>query len=148
MKTFTCMNCGVSFESYLNLYNHGAYYCGVEPSEKPYELVSDTGGRRQAVGERWDLIPGIFTSLSEVAKVASYGAEKYEPENWKNIDPRSEQSPLNHGIRHAAKATELAYGSSDRRWQLAKAAWNMLAQIWFERPAAQDPRQEGERIAS
>ena len=103
-------------------------------------LISEAGGKRNSIGERWDLIPGIFTGLREVAKVASYGALKYGERNWVNIDPQnSEQSPLNHGIRHAAHAAELRFGSPDRNWQLAKAAWNLLAQIAFERAHTEGP---------
>lgn len=102
-------------------------------SNEDKELVAASGGRRSSVGERWDLIPGAYSSMREVAKVAAYGAKKYEENNWLGLDPTSEQSPLNHAIRHANHALEFPFGSSDRRWQLAKAAWNILAQLWFER---------------
>jgi hypothetical protein len=71
-----------------------------------------------------------------VARVAEYGNIKKqlngEYENWQKCDPHSEQSPLNHAIGHAMEACELEYGSLERVWALAKASWNLLAQIWFE----------------
>lgn len=96
-------------------------------------ITSASGSTREKKGVRWDLIPGIFTSLEEVAKVAEYGAGKYGIDNWKGLDVNTEQSPLNHCIRHAAKAAECKPGSEERIWQLAKTAWNALAQIYFER---------------
>lgn len=99
-------------------------------------------GTRQAIGERWDLIPGGFDALSEVAKVANHGQTKHDKDwmpgrqpNWQHTDCAGEQSPINHGLRHAYKALDAPPGSPDRIWQLAKAAWNFLAAIWFEKQA-------------
>jgi hypothetical protein len=36
------------------------------------------------------------------------------------------------------EACELEYGSLERVWALAKASWNLLAQIWFEMQAVDD----------
>lgn len=94
-------------------------------------ITSEAGGQRQAAGVRWDLIP--FEALEEVGKVLHYGATKYKEENWKNIEfEHSEQSPINHGIRHFSKAKTFSPGSPERIWQLAKAATNALFQIWYE----------------
>ena len=98
-------------------------------------IVSKDGGKRQMIGHRWDLIPGGFQSLRHVAKIAHEGAAKYGLENWKSLDPESEQSPLNHGIAHSFAALGEERGSPERIRQLAKAAWNLLAAIWFEERA-------------
>jgi hypothetical protein len=98
---------------------------------KEDELVSASGGRRQKIGERWDLIP--YEGLVAVAEVFDYGATKYEDDNWKKINfSHSEQAPVNHAIAHAYKALTEPFGSDRRRWQLAKAATNLLMQLWGE----------------
>lgn len=93
-------------------------------------VTSPRGGVRQKNGTRYDLIP--FEALEEIAKVFHYGAEKYTPNNWKNLDFDSEQSPIEHGIRHFYKSTTLLKGSDERIRQLAKAAANAIFQIWHE----------------
>lgn len=106
---------------------------------KPKFLTAAVGGRRKETGVRWDLIPGLFEGLEWVAKVADYGAFRAGPDgkgygvdNWKKLDLTSEQAPINHGLRHAAKAITFPPGSDERKWQLAKAIWNLLAQLWYE----------------
>ena len=93
-------------------------------------ITSSAGGQRLATGVRWDLIP--FESLEEVSKILAYGADKYSPNNWHNLDFDSEQSPINHGIRHFSKAKTYPPGSPERIRQLAKAATNALFQLWHE----------------
>ena len=34
--------------------------------------------------DRWDLVP--WSEFKEVVKVLTYGASKYGPENWKNVE--------------------------------------------------------------
>ena len=42
-------------------------------------------GRKDDTGKaRWDLVP--MEALSEVVDVLTHGAEKYGPENWRNVD--------------------------------------------------------------
>lgn len=89
-------------------------------------------GKRKIIGKRYDLIPGLFEGLERIAEVADYGAEKYGVDNWKGLDISGEKAPINHAIRHCAKATIYPFGSRERSWQLAKAGWNILAQLWFE----------------
>jgi len=102
------------------------------------EVVSPAGGRRQRLGERWDLIP--YEGLVAVAEIMDYGATKYEDDNWKKINFRhSEQAPINHAIGHAYKALTEPFGSDARRQQLARTAANLLMQLWGE---AQGERQD------
>jgi len=105
-------------------------------------ITSEAGGARQQLNERWDMIPGGWQSLSEVAHISDYGEKKYARQhpdwpNWHDVDLETEQSPLNHGLAHGYKALEFPAGSEDRIRQLAKAAWNFLAQIWFEKQVVQ-----------
>lgn len=93
-------------------------------------IESTTGGKRHAIGERWDLMP--HRPLRWIARVYHYGATKYAPNNWKQLDFESEQCPVSHGIGHAHEAMEYEGGSAERCWLLAKAAWNIIAQLWWE----------------
>ena len=99
-------------------------------------IKSAAGGERQKIGALWEHIPGQFSSLVEVARISHYGAQKYALENWKSLDPRSEQSPLNHAIGHCFEAAEMPMGDPKRIWALGKAAWNCLAQIWMDKQHA------------
>ncbi len=102
-------------------------------------VTSPAGGRRQALNERWDKLPGGWLSLREVAAVSDYGAKKHEEDeepgvdNWKKLDNDTEQAPLNHMLAHALKSLEFSPGSPERILQLAQTAWNALAAIWFEK---------------
>jgi len=94
-------------------------------------ITSPTGGKREKVGVRFDLIP--YEALYEIAKVFAYGAEKYADNNWKGLDFQSgEQTPLNHALMHLSQAASMPFGTLERRWQLAKAAVNVAMQIWGE----------------
>lgn len=85
---------------------------------------------RHKLGERWDLIP--WGPMRWIARVYAYGAVKYGPHNWHRLDFDSDQSPLSHGVAHALQSNEYDEGSPERCWLLAKAAWNMIAQLWWE----------------
>lgn len=102
----------------------------------PKRIVSADGGVREECGARFDLIP--FAGVKWVARVFHYGNVKYPdpPENWKGLNTDSEQSPVSHGIGHAMEAMDYPKGSIERKWNLAKAAWNMLTAIWHEEKIA------------
>lgn len=68
---------------------------------------------------RWDLVP--LTAVEEIAKVLTYGAAKYDANNWQNVAPfearyfaalqrhlaawrRGEEVDPESGIRHLAHA--------------------------------------------
>ena len=73
-----------------------------------------------------------YSAMRLVAWVFGYGASKYSDHNWKNLNFASQQDPLNHGISHANRAAEMEPGSIDRIYQEAKAAWNMIARLWYD----------------
>lgn len=87
---------------------------------------------REPLGERWDLIPGLYKALAQIAKISSLGAEKYGDTSWKQRTAIGDESPINHVLRHTAKALEYEFGTEERIRQLSKAAWNILAQIELE----------------
>lgn len=94
-------------------------------------IHAKNGGRRQALGRRFDLIPQ--EGLAAEAEIFHQGAVKYDEHNWKGLDfEGSETAPINHAFDHLAKATALPFGSAERRRQLAKVAANAHMQIWGE----------------
>lgn len=58
-------------------------------------VVNERGGKQSQTNYRFDLIdaPAMF----KLAEVLAYGATKYEPNNWRKIDP---QDHLNHALQH------------------------------------------------
>ncbi len=71
------------------------YFCkecrrDIEAMHHPAMVPTPPGGQ-EIIGRkddseksRWDLFP--FDALEEVARVLSYGAKKYEPENWRKVE--------------------------------------------------------------
>lgn len=79
------------------------------------------GGKREKLGERWDLIPG----LQAVAQAMHEGAEKYGEHNWRGL-PAS--NIANHALRHLH-----LWVSGDRSEpHLSHAAANLLMLVEME----------------
>lgn len=78
---------------------------------------------------RFDLLP--FESVEELVKVLTYGAKKYEPNNWKLVeDPINRYSSAT--LRHLSsfmKGEEIDKESGISH--LAHAGTNILFLIWF-----------------
>lgn len=88
---------------------------GVGPDAPTITLPN--GARQSDSPGRADLLPPL--SLLEIAKVLKYGAEKYEPNNWRGIPL---EDHLNHVLIHL-----LAYLAGDRSDDhLGHAACRML----------------------
>lgn len=53
---------------------------------KPEELIlSSTGGMKcDKMKDRWDLAP--WDSFEQIVKIMTYGAQKYEPNNWQKVE--------------------------------------------------------------
>lgn len=88
---------------------------------------------------RWDLVP--FDCLEEVAKVYTFGAEKYGDNNWKDLDCPQERyfAAL---MRHL---TEWKNGKiKDKETGLnhmAHIAWNSLALLWFDNKLEEEEKE-------
>lgn len=103
---------------------------GENKMEEKKRTEEDYPPARPILPERWDLLPAI--ALREVAEIMYRGKDKHPQDDWRTVDFKSEQSPLNRAIAHAYKASELAPHSKERTRQLAKAAARLLMQIWWE----------------
>lgn len=67
-------------------------------SEIAASQTAKTGGRKFDGGKpRFGLLPPI--ALEETAKVLTYGAEKYEEENWRRV-PGAEDRYFDAALRH------------------------------------------------
>jgi len=78
---------------------------------------------------RWSLVP--LNVIEDIVRVATFGAEKYEDNNWKYVEPGPDRyfSAL---MRHlaawqAGEANDPETGLS----HLAHAGWNVMALAWF-----------------
>ena len=58
--------------------------------------INEAGGSQSRLDLRFDLVDG--PAMFALAKVLSYGAEKYGADNWRNIPARDH---LNHALTHA-----------------------------------------------
>lgn len=91
--------------------------------------VYDSGGKRDRLDERWDLIPG----LQAVAKAMHEGAVKYGEDNWRGL-PAS--NVANHALRHL-----YLWLSGDRSEDhLGHAAANCLMLVELEGVGERDKR--------
>lgn len=89
-------------------------------------------GRKDDTGKpRAGLMLGSFAdALTELARVNDFGAEKYGPENWRQVPDavnRYRDALARHALKALAdpKAGDLETGLSE----LAHVAWNALALI-------------------
>lgn len=82
---------------------------------------------------RYDLMEsGFANALLEVAKVTTFGAEKYEPNNWQKVEngiDRYSDAKARH--RNAAQRGEVSDEESGLR-HAAHEAWNALAVLELE----------------
>ena len=83
---------------------------------------------------RWDLLP--WDAIEAIVDVYTYGAKKYEDNNWKFVDKDRYFSAL---MRHltASRNGETRDEESGRS-HLAHAAWNAITLLWFEMNEGQE----------
>lgn len=84
----------------------------------------DKGKNRVAL-----VLSGFSNAIEEVAKVGTYGAEKYSPNGWKKVDnglERYDDAMLRHWL--AEKRGE-KYDPDSELLHAAHAAWNSLAYL-------------------
>jgi len=95
---------------------------------------SKVTGCKDDVGKpRMGLLP--FDALTEVAKVMTWGAEKYAPDNWKHVSAGTERY-MDALLRHVAawqggEVFDAEAGDKKIR-HIAQVATNALFLIWFE----------------
>jgi hypothetical protein len=96
-------------------------------------MKPDVGRKDDGGKPRMELLP--FSALVEVAKVLTYGAAKYGPDNWRSV-PDAKNRYTGALMRHLAAWRE---GESidpesgeDKVLHIAQAACNALFLVWFE----------------
>lgn len=78
---------------------------------------------------RWELLP--LPTLEEVVRVYTFGANKYAPNSWQNLDDgynRYKAALMRHIVAH--EKGEFLDGESGLP-HLAHAAWNAIAMLHF-----------------
>lgn len=108
---------------------------------KIYELhedelveVSNKGMKFGAEKLRWDLLP--WEELRDVVEILTVGAEKYEPNNWQQVEDPEKAffRPLQGHImdwHHKSKIDDEEGGSG--KSHLAHAVCNALFLMWFDK---------------
>lgn len=90
-----------------------------------------SNGRKDDGGKlRWDLLP--LDVVEKVVEVYTFGAQKYEPNSWQNLEDGLERyyaALLRHlcAWRKGEKIDE-----ESKLNHLSHCAWNILALIYFE----------------
>ena len=85
--------------------------------------IYETGGKREGVEERFDLVPPV--GLSRVAAAMNLGATKYGELNWHGL-------PASNCINHAIRHLYLHLSGDDTEDHLGHAAANILMSIDLE----------------
>lgn len=79
---------------------------------------------------RWDLLP--FKQVEDVVRVLTFGAEKYDDDNWQAVSG-AEKRYLSAALRHiAAYAEGERLDSESGLPHLAHAACCILFLMWFD----------------
>lgn len=109
--------------------------------EKEIGLIErDPNGRRaNEPGAKLDsgkvkahlMLSGFSLALREVAKVTTYGAEKYSPNGWLEV-PDGEQRYADAMMRHILLSVREPFDAESKLSHIAHAAWNVLAILELE----------------
>lgn len=121
-----CDSCGSSIYFRTPLGDVICPDCG-----KKYELVKPKAVRHNQDKLRVDLIPTEL--IEEVAKVFTFGAKKYSPNNWKGFTKEQQDEILGSLLRHILeyqKGNKL--DSESGLHHLAHAACNIAFILYFE----------------
>ena len=95
---------------------------GVKPSAK-MGMKDDSGKLR------WDLVE--FESLDELAGVLTYGAQKYEEDNWKKVD-NPQQCYFSALMRHVSAWKKGEVVDEDGYSHMAHVMANAMFLMYFE----------------
>lgn len=85
------------------------------------------------------VLDGFSRALYEVAKVATFGAQKYAPDNWVNV-PNGIKRYRSAGDRHRLQRSSEALDPESGLSHLAHEAWNRLAELELVLRAQTDAR--------
>lgn len=86
--------------------------------------VNERGGKSAYIGVRYDLVPPA--AFRAVGGVFEHGAQKYKPNNWKQV---TIESHLNHAINHIYRHLE---NDKSEKCHLANAATRLLMALQLE----------------
>lgn len=93
------------------------------------EGVLDKNGRRNEVGERYDLLDPKF--LQRMARVADYGARKYGERNWQEHRLKDGKSGINHALKHLMEyQAGVAHDKGAPSEHLIAVAFNMMMEFY------------------
>lgn len=92
---------------------------------------------------KWYLLP--FEEVEDIVRVMTFGAEKYEPDNWMRV-PDATNRYFDALMRHIAawKKGELVDPETGIT-HLAHAGFNILCLMWFDKQGGEDDQFRGSR---
>lgn len=91
--------------------------------------------KRDSVDYRYDILVPYF--METMAKIASFGAEKYGDLNWQKSRLVGQNGPVNHIMKHLnSYQTNKEYDHLElgchRKYHLAAIAFNAMMEFWYE----------------
>lgn len=84
------------------------------------------------------LLKDMWSSVSHVAAVLTYGAEKYEDSGWQKVDPKRYWDAFHR--HHVAYSSGEKYDEESGLHHLAHLACNAMFLLWFELRDLGDPK--------
>ena len=96
-------------------------------------MMKDTSKpTRKPLFERWDLLP--WQGIAWAARAMWVGFAKRGRSDWREYPTEGDEAPINHAMRHLARATTLRSGSMERLDQYGRVIANVAMQIELEAP--------------
>lgn len=109
------------------------YEKGVYEEDVPVEALGSKAAKNDFLDDklRWDLLP--MEEIEDIVKVYHFGAKKYAPGSWKNLENGFERYRA-AGLRHLmAYMKGERYDKESGCHHLAQAAWNAIALLWYDK---------------
>lgn len=97
---------------------------------RPDDIDNIVGIKFDQKKQRWDLLP--FGPLKEIVQVLTYGAHKYEPDNWQQV-PDARSRYFSALMRHITAWNGEARDPESGFTHLAHAACCVLFLMWHGR---------------
>lgn len=100
------------------------------PDDVAFSQEEKLGEKHDGEKPNWSLLP--FSPMSEVVSVLTYGARKYQPDNWRHVED-ADNRYFSAAMRHIA-AWKIGHKKDPETGcsHLAHAVCCLLFMMWFE----------------
>ena len=95
----------------------------------PHEYNPDEGRKHDTGKLRWDLLP--IDIIEQVVDILTYGAAKYDPNNWQKVDTKRHYAALMRHLSAWRQGEE--FDKESDRTHLAHALCDLIFIAWQEK---------------